>query len=140
MGHDDAVSKICWRDNRLYTASWDSTVKVWSCIPDDISSNQRSQFQLLAELEHEAGVNAMHLNPAGTMLVSATKEGSVSIWDITTFGLLHQVSCHSGTVYDIAFSPDSRHILSVGENRCLKVIDVQMGMIISSVVSEEQQR
>ncbi|MGH0121336.1 UNVERIFIED_CONTAM: hypothetical protein FKN15_032979, partial [Acipenser sinensis] len=112
MGHDDAVSKICWRDNRLYTASWDSTVKV----------------------------NAMHLNPAGTMLVSATKEGSVSIWDITTFGLLHQVSCHSGTVYDIAFSPDSRHILSVGENRCLKVIDVQTGMLISSVVSEEQQR
>lgn len=28
MGHDDAVSKICWHDNRLYSASWDSTVKV----------------------------------------------------------------------------------------------------------------
>lgn len=28
MGHDDAVSKICWRDGRLYSASWDSTVKV----------------------------------------------------------------------------------------------------------------
>lgn len=29
MGHDDAVSKICWHDNRLYSASWDSTVKVY---------------------------------------------------------------------------------------------------------------
>lgn len=28
MGHDDAVSGICWFDDRLYTASWDSTVKV----------------------------------------------------------------------------------------------------------------
>lgn len=28
MGHDDAVSKMCWFDDRLYTASWDSTVKV----------------------------------------------------------------------------------------------------------------
>jgi len=28
MGHDDAVSKICWRDGCLYSASWDSTVKV----------------------------------------------------------------------------------------------------------------
>lgn len=28
MGHDDAVSAICWFDERLYTASWDSTVKV----------------------------------------------------------------------------------------------------------------
>lgn len=28
MGHDDAVSEMCWFDERLYTASWDSTVKV----------------------------------------------------------------------------------------------------------------
>jgi len=28
MGHDDAVSQMCWFDDRLYTASWDSTVKV----------------------------------------------------------------------------------------------------------------
>lgn len=28
MGHDDAVSQMCWFENRLYTASWDSTVKV----------------------------------------------------------------------------------------------------------------
>lgn len=28
MGHDDAVSEMCWFDDRLYTASWDSTVKV----------------------------------------------------------------------------------------------------------------
>lgn len=28
MGHDDAVSQICWHDDRLYSASWDSTVKV----------------------------------------------------------------------------------------------------------------
>ncbi len=28
MGHDDAVSHICWRDDKLYTASGISTVKV----------------------------------------------------------------------------------------------------------------
>lgn len=28
MGHDDAVSEMCWFDEQLYTASWDSTVKV----------------------------------------------------------------------------------------------------------------
>lgn len=30
MGHDDAVSEMCWFDDKLYTASWDSTVKVSS--------------------------------------------------------------------------------------------------------------
>lgn len=28
MGHDDAVSQMCWFEERLYSASWDSTVKV----------------------------------------------------------------------------------------------------------------
>ncbi|XP_066576218.1 protein FAN isoform X2 [Amia ocellicauda] len=140
MGHDDAISKICWRDNQLYTASWDSTVKVWRCVPADIASNKRSQFELLAELEHDAGVNTINLNPAGTMLVSGSKEGVVSIWDVTTFALLHQVLCHSGRINDIAFSPDSRHTFSVGEDGSLKVVDVQTGMLISSVASEEPQR
>ncbi|EMP36093.1 Protein FAN [Chelonia mydas] len=112
MGHDDAVSKICWHDNRLYSASWDSTVKV----------------------------NTINLNAANAMLVSGTKEGTISIWDVTTATMLHQLSCHSGTVYDAAFSPDSRHLLSTGEDGCFKVIDVQTGMLISSMASEQPQR
>lgn len=28
MGHDDAVSQMCWWEERLFSASWDSTVKV----------------------------------------------------------------------------------------------------------------
>lgn len=83
MGHDDAVSEMCWFDERLYTASWDSTVKVqkcawipfvlclclrerwpfpfvsqvWQCPSDSSSNHKRSQFELLAELEHDAGVS-----------------------------------------------------------------------------------
>ncbi|KAJ8376668.1 hypothetical protein SKAU_G00072480 [Synaphobranchus kaupii] len=140
MGHDDAISKMCWRDNQLFTASWDSTVKVWRCVSTDISSNKRSQFELLAEFEHDAGVNTISLNQAGTLLASGSKEGTVSIWDTTNFVLLHQVACHLGTIHDIAFSPDSRHVLSAGKDRSLRVVDVQTGMLISTVTAEEQQR
>uniref|UniRef100_A0A8C9VWS6 Neutral sphingomyelinase activation associated factor n=1 Tax=Scleropages formosus TaxID=113540 RepID=A0A8C9VWS6_SCLFO len=139
MGHDDAVSKMCWRDNQLYTASWDSTVKVWRCVPADIM-NKRSQFQLLAELEHDAGVNTIVLNHAGTLLASGTKEGVVSMWNTGSFVLLQQVPCHSGKVHDLAFSPDSRHVLSAGEDSCLRVLDVQTGMVLSTVATEEPQR
>ncbi|XP_030635744.1 protein FAN isoform X2 [Chanos chanos] len=140
MGHDDAVSHICWRDNQLYTASWDSTVKVWKCMASDISNNKRTQFELLAEFEHEAGVNTIALSPAGTLLASGTKEGTLSVWDITSSSLLHQLNCHSGKIHQMAFSPDSRHILSVGEDCCLKVTDVQTGMLISTVSADEEQR
>ncbi|XP_045919910.1 protein FAN [Micropterus dolomieu] len=140
MGHDDAVSEMCWFDDRLYTASWDSTVKVWRCESDSSSSHKRSQFELLAELEHDAGVNTIGLNPAGTLLVSGCKDGTVTIWDTSSYGTLQQVHCHTGTIHHMAFSPDSRHILSVGADSCMKVIDVQTGMVISSVKSAEEQR
>uniref|UniRef100_A0A8C4J7X4 Neutral sphingomyelinase activation associated factor n=1 Tax=Dromaius novaehollandiae TaxID=8790 RepID=A0A8C4J7X4_DRONO len=140
MGHDDAVSKVCWRDERLYSASWDSTVKVWHCVPGETSSNKKHHFELLAELEHDVSVNTIDLNAANTVLASGTKEGTVSIWDVTTATVLHQLPCHSGTVFDAAFSPDSRHLLSAGEDNCFKVIDVQTGMLISSVTADEPQR
>ncbi|XP_055363996.1 protein FAN isoform X2 [Betta splendens] len=140
MGHDDAVSEIRWFDDRLFTASWDSTVKVWQCASDGSSSHKRSEFQLLAELEHDAGVNTISLNPAGTLLVSGCKDGAVSIWDTSTHKVLQQIRCHTGTVHHTAFSPDSRHILSVAADSCMKVIDVQTGMMISHVKAEEEQR
>ncbi|KAM9050522.1 protein FAN isoform 4-T4 [Megaptera novaeangliae] len=140
MGHDDAVSKICWHDNRLYSASWDSTVKVWSGVPAEMPGSRRHQFDLLAELEHDVSVDTISLSAASTLLASGTKEGTVTIWDLTAATGLHQIPCHSGTVCDTAFSPDSRHVLSAGEDGCLNVIDVQTGMLISSMTSDEPQR
>uniref|UniRef100_A0A7N6AVF7 Neutral sphingomyelinase (N-SMase) activation associated factor n=1 Tax=Anabas testudineus TaxID=64144 RepID=A0A7N6AVF7_ANATE len=140
MGHDDAVSEMCWSDDRLYTASWDSTVKVWQCASDGSSSHKRTQFELLAELEHDSGVNTIGLNPAGTLLVSGCKDGTITIWDTSSYEVLQQVPCHTGTIHHTAFSPDSRHVLSVGADSCMKVIDVQTGMMISNVNTEEEQR
>uniref|UniRef100_A0A671K9I4 Neutral sphingomyelinase (N-SMase) activation associated factor n=1 Tax=Sinocyclocheilus anshuiensis TaxID=1608454 RepID=A0A671K9I4_9TELE len=140
MGHDDAVSHICWRDDKLYTASWDSTVKIWKCVADDISSNKRTQFDLLAEFEHEAGVNTLDLSPAGTLLATGTKEGTLTLWDIANPLPLNQLTCHSGKIHKVAFSPDSRHVLSVGEDSCLVVTDVQTGMLLATVHAEQEQR
>uniref|UniRef100_A0A8C5M964 Neutral sphingomyelinase activation associated factor n=1 Tax=Leptobrachium leishanense TaxID=445787 RepID=A0A8C5M964_9ANUR len=140
MGHDDAVSKIHWSNDRLYTASWDSTVKVWGCVPDDVCGPRKNSFDLFSEFEHDAGVSAMHVSSENPLLVSGTKEGIVSIWDIPRATVLHQLPCHRGPIYAVAFSPDGRHVLSSGEDGCLKVIDVQTGMLISSLPTGELQR
>ncbi|KAM9827744.1 protein FAN [Neosynchiropus ocellatus] len=140
MGHDDAVSTVCWFNDQLYTASWDSTVKVWKCSPESLSSHKRSQFPLLAELEHDTGVNTAGLNPSGSLLATGCKDGSISIWDTGSFVGLQQVHCHSGTILHLSFSPDGRNVLSVGEDCCMKVTDVQTGMVMSSVKAAEEQR
>ncbi|KAG9478833.1 hypothetical protein GDO78_012474 [Eleutherodactylus coqui] len=79
MGHDDAVSKIHWCNSKLFTGSWDSTVKV----------------------------NTISVSPDGSLLVSGTKEGVVSMWDVAESCVLHQLPCHNGAVHDIALSPDA---------------------------------
>uniref|UniRef100_A0A669BSN8 Neutral sphingomyelinase activation associated factor n=1 Tax=Oreochromis niloticus TaxID=8128 RepID=A0A669BSN8_ORENI len=139
MGHDDAVSKMCWFENTLYTASWDSTVKVkFSRTRAVMSGLVRLHDDFYEKLN--LGVNTVGLNPAGTLLVSGSKDGTVTIWDTSNYRTLQQIHCHSGTIHHMAFSPDSRHVLSVGADSCMKVIDVQTGMVISSVKAEEEQR
>lgn len=54
-----------------------------------------------------AQVDTISLNAASTLLVSGTREGKVTIWDLTTATILHQIPCHSGTVCATAFSPGS---------------------------------
>ncbi|OXB66730.1 hypothetical protein ASZ78_005705 [Callipepla squamata] len=113
---------------------------VWKCIPGETLSNKKHCFELLAELEHDVSVNTINLTATSTVLASGTKEGTISVWDVATATVLHQLPCHSGTVFDAAFSPDGRHLLSTGEDCCFKVIDVRTGMLISSVTADEPQR
>ncbi|XP_032826941.2 protein FAN isoform X2 [Petromyzon marinus] len=140
MGHDDAVSRVCWRADVLYTASWDSTVKMWSCRAEDLMSQRRNNCELLVELEHDAGVCCMHVNEANTMLASGAKDGLVTIWDLEAYVVLRQLHAHAGTVNDIAFSPDGRHLLSCGDDGYLKVVDVQTGTVTASCLANTPQR
>lgn len=50
-------------------------------------------------------VNTVGLNAAGTLLVSGSKDGCVTIWDSEGYAALQQVHCHGGTVHHVAFSP-----------------------------------
>lgn len=63
----------------------------------------------------------MSLNAASTLLVSGTKEGTVTIWDLTTATILHQIQCHSGTVCDTAFSPGSTVLFNTDDTGGIRV-------------------
>lgn len=47
---------------------------------------------------------------------------------------------HTSEAVIVSRVTDSRHILSTGADGCLNVIDVQTGMLISSMTSDEPQR
>eukprot|EP00794_Sanderia_malayensis_P018633 gene18633-20515_t len=122
--HEDAVSAMCWKDNTLVTASWDSTVKVWQFEPE-LYRKRKILPELKGELDHDTEVQTLsqriqvtaidiHIGKEQSLIVSGTKD------------------VHTEEVVKIQFSPDGQRILSCSKDQFIKVLDVDSGLEIYS--------
>ncbi len=57
------------------------------------------------------------INPAGGLLLTADNAGTLSLWRLPDFRLLHRLPYH-GLVRDLAFSPDSKRFYDVRDAIC----------------------
>ncbi|XP_022082216.1 protein FAN-like isoform X2 [Acanthaster planci] len=130
MAHDDAVSALRLQGDILVTASWDSTVKVWtgeSLCGEGNGSVRLDSVQMMAEFDHETGVSCFDVNSDNSLVLSGTRDSTVYIWDIASRSMLRSSMSHTGMVHDVKFSPDGKKVLSAGEDRFMRVVDVQTG-------------
>ena len=58
---------------------------------------------------------------------------SISIWDAQTGQELVSLKGHSGRVWSVAFSPDSKRLASGSEDQTVKVWDTQTGQELLSL-------
>lgn len=66
---------------------------------------------------HTDTVTALAYSPAGTRLLSGSRDGSMLLWDIRTGERLHRYGNHSGPVTCVAFSTSGNLVASGGEDR-----------------------
>ncbi|XP_071092050.1 protein FAN-like [Haliotis cracherodii] len=125
-GHDDAVSSIAWRSGTLYTASWDSSVKIWK-LPQPEQGQALSSAEYLGQLDHDEGVTCLDLDAESRLLVTGTKDGHLCVWDLYTQYISNQLAVHHGRINAVLISPDVRRILSCGEDNYIKVLDTGTG-------------
>ncbi len=117
-GHTGQVNAIALSpDGRfLVSGSSDYTLKIW-----DIASGS----VLRTLFGHSKAVLAATISADGRLIASSGEDMSVLLWDVTT-GVRRTLGLHTTPVKDVAFSADSRQLVSLGAGE-LKVWDVTSG-------------
>ncbi len=86
---------------------------------------------LIRTLEgHSSYVTGCAFSPDGKLIVSASWDGTLKVWDAESGELQRTLEGHSSVVNGCAFSPDGKVIISASWDRTLKVWDAQSGEML----------
>jgi WD40 repeat protein len=66
----------------------------------------------------------MAISPGGAWLATASRDGTVRVWDLPGARPLAALHAHQGSVRAVAFSPDGRTLATAGEDRLAKLWDL----------------
>lgn len=129
-GHTNAVLDLDFGGPRggtlLASCSNDLTIKLWD--PSDEYKNIRTLPG------HDHSVSAVRFIPSGAagapssgnLLVSASRDKTLRIWDVSTGYCLKTLRGHVEWVRNVAPSPDGRFLLSVGDDRVARLWDISV--------------
>jgi WD40 repeat protein len=96
--HGDLVYGVAWRSDggRLATASWDGIVRIVN-----LGGGPAVTLQ-----GHSRGVRAVSFLPGDAMVVTASADQSLRVWNAAAGELVRVLDNHTGPVHDLALRPD----------------------------------
>ncbi|KAJ5570602.1 Nuclear distribution protein nudF 1 [Penicillium hispanicum] len=140
-GHTRAVLDVDYGGPRggtlLASCSSDLTIKLWD--PADEYKNIRTLPG------HDHSVSAVRFIPSGAagspmsgnLLVSASRDMTLRIWDVTTGYCVKTLQGHSAWVRDVAPSPDGRFLFSAGDDQVPRLWDASSGETKATFLGHE---
>jgi WD40 repeat protein len=75
---------------------------------------------------HDKEVRTAEFSPDGKLIVSASEDGSIRLWDIQSGQAIGEpLIAHDGDVWSASFSKDGKRIVSAGKDGTIRLWDVQ---------------
>lgn len=140
-GHTKAVLAIDYGGPRggtlLASCSSDLTIKLWD--PNDEYKNIRTLPG------HDHSVSAVRFVPSGAagspssgnLLVSASRDKTLRIWDVSTGYCVKTLYSHVDWVRDVCASFDGRWLLSAGNDQTARLWDTTSGDVKATLLGHE---
>ncbi|TGO28952.1 hypothetical protein BPAE_0021g00770 [Botrytis paeoniae] len=140
-GHTRAVLDVDFGGPRggtlLASCSSDLTIKLWD--PSDQYKNIRTLPG------HDHSVSAVRFIPSGAagspssgnLLVSASRDKTLRIWDVSTGYCVKTIRGHADWVRDVAPSFDGRWLLSAGVDQTARIWDASSGEPKATLLGHE---
>jgi eukaryotic-like serine/threonine-protein kinase len=76
---------------------------------------------------HEGKVYHLAISPDGTVLASASQDGTAKLWNVGTAQLRHTLRGHAGEVNCVAFAPDGKELATASDDRTVRFWDPVSG-------------
>ncbi|KAL9651807.1 hypothetical protein ABK040_014452 [Willaertia magna] len=94
----------------------------------DLVNGYKCYTSAVYEDHHFAAINQVRYSPDGKLFISASKDGSIKIWDGVTGRCVTTIrNAHGTNVYSVQFSQNSKYVLSGGSDSIAKLWDLSTG-------------
>lgn len=108
----------------------------WAPQLETIGPNNLERLAPLSKLQgHSGDVNQVTFSPDGSLLASASDDGTIIIWDVASGSALRTLRGHTAAVAAVAFSSDGEMLASGGYDRTARLWQVEDGSLLQTVES-----
>ncbi|NEO87278.1 MAG: protein kinase [Spirulina sp. SIO3F2] len=90
---------------------------------------QRAQATIQTLVGHTSFINDLAVSPDSQLLISASADKTIKIWQLNTGELKQTLSGHTSFVNRLLISPDGSYLLSASADKTIKVWDLTTGQL-----------